>query len=67
MVKRKPKAIPNSNGVEKPATDTGLLPLITEEEWSTREQHYQQRIQDVKVCLGFISGKRRQKSHKSHL
>lgn len=55
MVKRKPKTIPNSNGVEKPATDTGLLPLITEEEWSTREQHYQQRIQDVKVCLGFIS------------
>jgi len=53
------------NAVEKPSTDPDLLQLITEKEWSTREQRYQQRIQDVKVCLGFISGKRMIVTYKS--
>ncbi|KAM8710810.1 hypothetical protein ACLKA7_017443 [Drosophila subpalustris] len=49
------KLIPWQKPAEEPVAETTLNTLISEEEWMAREQRHHQRIQDVKVCLGFIS------------
>ncbi|XP_064542155.1 uncharacterized protein LOC135431132 [Drosophila montana] len=55
------KKKPNSKTVKKPAkpgkatNDTNRMQLISEEEWKTRELRHQQRLQDIRICLGFIA------------
>ncbi|EDW68637.2 uncharacterized protein [Drosophila virilis] len=55
------KKKPNSKTVKKTAKSSKVkaagndMPLISEEEWKTRELRHQQRLQDIRVCLGFIT------------
>ncbi|XP_032598946.1 uncharacterized protein LOC6558382 isoform X2 [Drosophila grimshawi] len=44
--------LPNKKKFEQ---ELEKVDLISEEEWQRREHHQLQRIQDVKICLGFIS------------
>ncbi|KAH8302761.1 hypothetical protein KR044_010649, partial [Drosophila immigrans] len=43
------------NKEEKHGSETTQMSFITESEWQAREQRHLQRIQDVKICAGFIN------------
>ncbi|KAH8366120.1 hypothetical protein KR093_009328 [Drosophila rubida] len=53
--KQKPKSLTIENVIDKPSPEAGPMVFIAEAEWQMREQRHLQRIQDVKICAGFIN------------
>ncbi|SPP76892.1 uncharacterized protein LOC117580041 [Drosophila guanche] len=53
MAKRGPRRSRSSSG-SRPKDELPTAELISEEEWLAREHSYVQRLQDVKICIGFI-------------
>ncbi|XP_062128698.1 uncharacterized protein LOC133840721 isoform X1 [Drosophila sulfurigaster albostrigata] len=54
MVKKKRTQVIVANTDGKHVVDSSAMSFVSEAEWLAREQRHQQRIQDVRICAGFI-------------